>query len=861
MPTYLEKSLFPKIAGSHGFKDALCDIRKFSFTRMDLVSLQLGERGNSALSCDSIRFDYSLLGLWRKHIDRIVVSGFEVTAEYKDGAFLIPGLEFKNVLKNSFNKNNGAPHDINEQKLPLSIRECEILHSTVILKLGLNECRIPFRANVQLLTPDENDREYGYDLRLYLYPRGETIELKSYFDTIKKTRVCDITAHGLNLLKFADFTRSLSGLKIEGNADVQSTLDFKAKDFTLRFDLADMNIEYNAFKIQNRNRGNPLRIEITKEEDVFHFSFSPFCIISPVALEISMDKHTDCTLRISNNGIGINGFFFIKIDAESVNNRFPAPLQLSQSFSFPLAFHGAFEKGTAWRFHVDSSLSNTPLRFNTPEGELAVLPKLFSLHADGKGKEGTARYEMEMSDINYVAEFAKARFHDFTIFGDIVIQNGLPLETRVFANVSDAEFGMGKFHAEKISARIPFKWPYSLLEKNASGNEEGGYFTVEELYYEGRKLGSLSSLLRQESLGFTIAGQHNNIFPEFILNFSGTAGVKNNEITSSIDFHTSKEQKQVKIKLGELLPGLKGIFYEGCFEFSGNWSFTNGTVRSSIETRVHNSKIESSKKKFIIEGIDLDLKLQDIFNFRSLPKQILKFDNIVWGDIQIGKGEIQFQIESPNIFSLEKSKFSWCYGNIYTPSFHIEPEKEELDVVFYCDRLRLATVLEQFKAANVKGSGTVNGLIPISIKDGKIKFVDGFLYSTPGEEGIIRFNTDNLATGMQGIQQNIQMEIAREALNNFQYDWAKLFLNSEGNELTLAMQLDGKPAGLLPFGYKKNVGLYKENGNSEKKAHFQGLRFDINFRLPLDEMLHYGKGFNYLFKEQQSGEDRKIKEK
>ena len=83
------------------------------------------------------------------------------------------------------------------------------------------------------------------------------------------------------------------------------------------------------------------------------------------------------------------------------------------------------------------------------------------------------------------------------------------------------------------------------------------------------------------------------------------------------------------------------------------------------------------------------------------------------------------------------------------------------------------------------------------------------------------------------------MELAREALKDYDYSWAKLNITSEGEELLLQMQMDGKPAKMLPFVYKKDIGGFMKVEANAKGSKFQGIRLDVNFRLPLNQLLQY----------------------
>jgi hypothetical protein len=153
----------------------------------------------------------------------------------------------------------------------------------------------------------------------------------------------------------------------------------------------------------------------------------------------------------------------------------------------------------------------------------------------------------------------------------------------------------------------------------------------------------------------------------------------------------------------------------------------------------------------------------------------------------------------------------------------------------------LADVLEQFGIASAEGSGALNGRIPLRYRDGALSFVDGFLYSTPGQGGsILLKGTEILTAGIPvDTPQYVQMDLAREALKDYAYDWVKLTLNTKGEDLLVRMQLDGKPAAALPFVYKPESGRFARVAEQEQGSRFQGIRLDVNFRLPLNKILRY----------------------
>jgi hypothetical protein len=249
-----------------------------------------------------------------------------------------------------------------------------------------------------------------------------------------------------------------------------------------------------------------------------------------------------------------------------------------------------------------------------------------------------------------------------------------------------------------------------------------------------------------------------------------------------------------------------------------------------------------------MEGIRVSLSLTDLFNMRSAPKQEFTFEKASLGELTARNGNIVFQIESPESFFIEKSGFNWCDGNVYTQAMRIYPGVSDYDLILYCDRLKFAKILEQFGSVNAEGNGALNGRLPIKIENGTIRFTDGFLFSTPGEGGSIRVTGTEIFTA--GIPpdtpQFAQIELAREALKDYDYQWAKMNIVSVGEDVLLRLQFDGKPAHSLPFVYNKEIGGFAKVEAHSKGSVFQGIGLDVNFRVPLNKILQYKDIFNMI---------------
>ncbi|RLC06162.1 MAG: carboxylate transporter, partial [Deltaproteobacteria bacterium] len=247
------------------------------------------------------------------------------------------------------------------------------------------------------------------------------------------------------------------------------------------------------------------------------------------------------------------------------------------------------------------------------------------------------------------------------------------------------------------------------------------------------------------------------------------------------------------------------------------------------------------EKDVAVEGIDLSFSMPDLFQAHSAPGQQFSFKKASFGGFILNDGRVEFQIESDGSFFIEKSSVRWCKGNVGFQTLRISPGIADYDLTLYCDRLNLAMILEQLGTGNVEGEGTVNGRIPVRLKDGKIRFSDAFLFSTPGQGGTIHLTgAEMLFAGIpKNTPQYAQIDLAREALKEFDYKWAKLSLTTEGEDLKVGLQFDGKPARPLPFIYKKEMGGFARVEAGSKGSHFQGIRLNVNLGLPLDKILRY----------------------
>ncbi|MBF0390500.1 MAG: YdbH domain-containing protein [Desulfamplus sp.] len=282
----------------------------------------------------------------------------------------------------------------------------------------------------------------------------------------------------------------------------------------------------------------------------------------------------------------------------------------------------------------------------------------------------------------------------------------------------------------------------------------------------------------------------------------------------------------------------------------GNFSLYDGNITSSINLDLNSGRLSIPEKKIDISGIKSALSFKGYPDIKPLSGLILRADRVDIKDLKISNAAIRYSIEStPNSspsLLIENALFDWCDGKVISESIRIPSKNGDYNISLFCDRLKLSSLLKQVGNFEAEGDGTLNGRIPISILGGNITFNNGFLYSTPGKGGNIKVSdSDKLTAGIaKDTPQFNQLDLAKEALKNYRYEWARFGFNTKGEELLVKMEFDGKPQNTLPFVYKKELGSFIRVSADKSGSNFQGIKIDVNLQLPFNRVLKFGNKIN-----------------
>jgi len=806
LPYYLESRLLPQLVAETGISDVAFKVRRVGLFGADLGEVRIGPQPNPALLIRSVQLDYSPDQLYRKKIDRVVLSGIEIHGQLANGKFSLNGIDPEKVLSNLQSRQKAQPVS-GQASPPVLANRLEIRNAALIIKIKNRLYRVPFEIEI---TPDNSEYTL-FEVAAWLYPRGQKISSEGKIDLTRRRIRLKTEISALNLGRFSDIVRLAGNISASGKVNMTATADLQFAPFQISS--LDAALEWQAcqFKINN------FQFQIIDSIPLHALFSARYDQESRWQFKLISQDDPKASAKIA--GFRFNQYEVAsKIPLVDVSGR---ARQDRMTVAYTIIMADALMSSGSETIQVPKAVLKGTADLST--GDKASLTGDFELQTPGTSLASAAA-KITITDVSLAGKINK------TTRGAVGF-NGLLRFGGGRLSLVDVDGRIGN-----ISGVIPLIWPPERHKKK-------GRISIASLNYRHLNLGRIQCQIQQTATGFDVDGRLiSDLLSHTSVMFEGSSRIFHTKRpAASIHFNLSRPAGAADIDLSNFYPAAKGVKVSGKFLLSGKLLMEDSKFFGSIQSQLVNGRVVKAKNKFAIEGIQMSLSMPDLPEIRSAPGQQLRFSKLSLGDLTAENGIIDFQIESLRSFLIEKVHFKWSGGKVDTQAMRISQGIEDYHIIFYCDRLLLARVLEQFGVAAAEGNGTVSGRIPIRYTNGRLSFDDGFLFSTPGAGGKIHLTgTEILTAGISpDTPQFAQMELAREALKDYDYSWAKLSLTSEGENLLLQMQMDGKPANTLPFVYRKDIGGFIRVEAESEGSRFQGIRLDVNFRLPLNKLLQY----------------------
>jgi len=884
LPSYLENQVIPRLAADAGISEFSVSVRNIGLYNADLADLRIGSPKNPALVIRSVQVDYSPRSLYQQKIENITLSGIDLHGEVADGGFKLRGVDIEKIAAARQPQKKSATAD--DPAPPVILAKLQIRDSQFIIAHIGRFYRIPFEFDIE-----PQDSNYNIlDVTAVFYPRGEKITADIKVDRPQSRATVKIDSAALNLDRFTDIFSRVADLVLSGEMALHGKAQVLWQPLRIAAVNASLTLQHAKIKVGEIQLQNamaagekevPFRIDLTEKSDgEWQLTGSRISMTAPMPVILA---GIDGTIKRNAAALESSGNFDMVLDSSTPAGQNLLPLNFRDPIPLRGRYSAIYHQSGNWQCEVSSQQSDgsaaAAVRLGIASYTITSSVPEFNFSATASSKnidaayqlavpavriaagsesvdiprlllKGTAkaentpngpaevRYDLRAPDTALKLEDGVIKIPDIAITGKLNRDNvrQITLAGELQFDGADGRFTRFATQVGGVRGKIPFQWP-------VAGKTAKGSVSAASLKYKGRQLGSVSSQVRQTATGFAFEGRHQStVLPEMKLNFSGESRLFNVASgESNLRIELTRPDSAPEIDLGKFFPEANGFRINGNFDLKSDFTMDGRGFNGSLQADLNDFRLFSAPNKLALEGIRMSLNFPELPQIRSAPGQSLQFRKFSLGNLTTERGRIDFQIESARSLLIEKMRFFWCEGGVETQAMRLSPGVQDYRITFFCDRLNLAKVLEQFGAAAAEGRGAVNGRIPLQYTNGKISFDDGFLFSTPGDGGKIRLTgTDILTAGIPpNTPQFVQMELAREALKDYDYTWAKLNITSQGEELLLQMQMDGKPANTLPFVYRKDIGGFMKVEADAKGSTFQGIRLDVNFRLPLNKLLQY----------------------
>ena len=519
--------------------------------------------------------------------------------------------------------------------------------------------------------------------------------------------------------------------------------------------------------------------------------------------------------------------------AGTINNTINSPEThtdgpLSVSLTYDLQLD---TRSRAWRAQVAGEYRSEQQRTLSP-GEFSIrLPDVSltsSLSGNREGIAGTIDFTSKPFSIN--REQSRLDISKMNLTAQLQASSGLN-SLHLSGSIANLKYPEAGLEIERLRLELPYHFPFTLAHKQPDGS-----LTIDAVNYKDSPLFSVSAALSQQEDSLHFSGSVGSLFSDTITpKVDGT--IKQKPLQAHLTWALDKAAVS-SASLPSAVPMAEGLDFNGTLASTGSLSYQNLRFSGDAQVNLEVESLQMPEKNISIKNISCGASFPSLPAFSSRPSQHCSVDLLEFGKLQFSDAKVDFRIEDMDTVFIEKSSVRWCQGKLESTSVRLSRSTPEINTALYCSKINFSDLLNQFGLDQAAGEGSLNGKLPIAVSKEGLSFDDGFLFSTPGTGGIIRFsNTDMLRQGVGAADLGGYLDYSMKAMEDFAYQWTKLSFNSSRDELLLTMELNGKPRSPLPYGLK--------NGMITKTNKGEGLQYpiqlDVNFRLPLAELFQIGQ--------------------
>lgn len=897
----LQKILRSEVTRRTGLMSFSLDVLSIGIEGLGLGKITTGK----TLSVDSLFLRYTIPSLLEKQLLELRVSGLDVRAHLKGTTLVFEDFIMSGARETDKIKGENTDFEFSPTLFALLPEIINIQHSVFTLKEKARTVSIPF--SLSCVTQKD---ETSFECSLKLYPFGSLVEINIHADLQHGITAAILKANAFDLRHVNGILqRILPDFTLKDNVNIRiAMMPFNWREWELTINhvgiASPVKGAINGFTCRvsidrggenTEKRGAPFNLftetmdfkSVTAEGE-FQLDNDYFSALN-IKYTVTADPFRNWSVEVSSEE-KVKRVFELRFGDN--------PLKLKSCPVLRIDASGKDEKGTAL---FSLNLPETHMENNELKAKFSGLgitgKTAFDFSTGGKGV--ALAFNIDSGGLDIKKEGMHGTFPNIFIPGIFRLNRNLESSFFCRPSVEKGSFSSKEYGVDvsRIHFAFPFIYPVTtdaaeFFKKNEIrdiGKMLGsykiprylpGFFDLKDISCDGNIIGSVQGEISGIPSGALLNGKVDLSFlggvgkkkkplkrgkktgtgaraPQLSapdLSFESRLGfTKNKGVHGLLRFNLKPYPVSSNV-LKDRLPSiyadaLTGFDFNFVLSSKGEFLFHDNALASELRMDVTRGDFSIADSGFKLQGLNTTLSLQELMPVKSKTGQLLTIDSIAINDISLLNVAVGYSIESPDSLLIENGNFDWCGGRVTSQAIRFSSEKDIYDMVLFCDRLKLSEILRQIGSFHAEGEGSLNGKIPVSYTRGNISFDNGFLYSTPGMGGNIKVQgTELLTAGIpMDSPQFAQVDLAREALKNYRYNWARLGLNTEDDGLLVKMEFDGRPEDNLPFVYKKKLGRFVRVGGSSPGSNFQGIKIDVNLKLPFNKVMKFGNKINSMF--------------
>jgi len=175
-------------------------------------------------------------------------------------------------------------------------------------------------------------------------------------------------------------------------------------------------------------------------------------------------------------------------------------------------------------------------------------------------------------------------------------------------------------------------------------------------------------------------------------------------------------------------------------------------------------------------GLSGEISLNSVTPLETNGTQSITFDKLQLGEYEFHDGNFSFEIKSDGMFKIKDSNAIIYDGVIGLFESEFNLFGDEVNLVAKIEDMDGQKVVDLFKKIDADIKGSFSGRIPISKKDGKWNFEEGFMELATDLNTTLRYDIKGLLTeGIEvGTEEYRRMQLAEKALKNLSLDFFRI---------------------------------------------------------------------------------------